>query len=79
MVEGGHLIVLHRLGHGSGGGSLIVLHGVCPGSALWVLDGKQEVIPAGKRGLKMHRAEVKVEVCPRAHGAAPVAAQCCQS
>lgn len=27
---------------------------------------KQEVIPASNMGLKMHRFEVKVEVCPRA-------------
>lgn len=43
-----------------------------PTSALWAFDSKREVFSASNIGLKMHRVEVKVEVCPRAHVGATV-------
>lgn len=43
-----------------------------PISALWAFGSKHEVFSASNVGLKMHRVEVKVEVCPRAHVGATV-------
>lgn len=43
-----------------------------PISALWAFDSKHEGFLASSIGFKMHRIEIKVEVCPRDHVEATV-------